>query len=64
MGEDVTETLEVVPRQWKVIQPRFEKGRPGEVHLPGLREDQPAARTLPPGITGLGGAEPAGDDRL
>jgi hypothetical protein len=25
MGEDITETLEVVPRQWKVIQTVREK---------------------------------------
>ncbi|MEI2687313.1 MAG: hypothetical protein V9G14_14585 [Cypionkella sp.] len=38
----MTETLEVVPRQWKVIQTRA-----GEVHLPRLRDDQPAAGAVP-----------------
>ena len=37
MGEDFTETLEVVPRQWKVIQTVREK-----FTCPGLREDLPA----------------------
>ncbi len=36
--------------------------RAGEVHLPGLREDQPAAGAVPPDAARLGGAEPAGDD--
>ena len=34
--------------------------RPREVHLPGLREDLAAARTLPSHSAGLGWAEPAG----
>ena len=33
-----------------------------EVHLPGLREDQPAAGAVPSDAAGLGRAEPAGDD--
>ena len=41
MGEDITETLEVIPRQWKVIQPLFAQDGAREVHLPRLREDQP-----------------------
>ena len=47
MGEDITETLEVIPRQWKVIQPLFAQDGAREVHLPRLREDQPAAGTVP-----------------
>ena len=35
-----------------------------EVHLPGLREDQPAAGAVPCDAAGLGGPEPAGNDRL
>ena len=34
MGEDITETLEVIPRQWKVIQTVREK-------VPGLRPFTP-----------------------
>jgi len=36
--------------------------RPGEVHLPGLREDQPAASPVSPHAKGLGRPQPAGDD--
>jgi hypothetical protein len=36
--------------------------RPGEVHLPGLREDHPAACAVPPDAARLGRPEPAGDD--
>ena len=42
-----SETLEVIPRQWKVIQPLFAQDGAREVHLPRLREDQPAAGTVP-----------------
>ena len=38
--------------------------RAREVHLPGLRADQPAAGAVPPDAAGLGRAEPAGDDPL
>ena len=41
IGEDVTETLELIPRQWKVIQHVREK-----FVLPGLRRDHPAAGAL------------------
>jgi hypothetical protein len=41
MGCDITETLEVIPRQWTVIQPLFAPDRAREVHLQDLREDQP-----------------------
>ena len=50
----VTETLEVIPHRWKVGA--------RDVHLPGLREDQPAAGAVPCDAAGLGGTEPAGDD--
>ena len=36
----------------------------GEVHLPGLREDQPSAGAVPCHRARMGGAEPAGDDRV
>ena len=46
IGEDVTETLEVIPRQWKVIQP-FDKLRSArEVLVPRLREHRPSAGTF------------------
>lgn len=41
LGEDVTETLEVIPRAWKVIQ------TVREVLLPRLREDYAATRAIP-----------------
>jgi transposase len=50
LGEDVTETLEVIPR------------RPGEVHLPGLREDQPGAGAVPRDPARLGRPQLVGDD--
>lgn len=37
---------------------------PREVHLPRLREDQPAARTFPPHPSGLGRPEPSGGHPL
>ena len=36
----------------------------GEVLLPGLRDDQPGAGAVPRDPEGLGGPEPAGDDRV
>ncbi len=57
LGEDVTETLEVIPRRWKVIQHVREK-----VYLPRLREDQPGAGALSREPPLPGRAEPAGDD--
>jgi len=57
LGEDITETLEVIPRQWKVIQHSAR-----EVHLPRLREDQPGAGTVPCHRARLGRPEPVGDD--
>ena len=57
LGEDVTETLEVIPRQWKVIQTRAR-----EVLVPRLRDDQPAAGAVPRHAARLGRPQPAGDD--
>src|SRR3954452_6430799 len=42
LGEDVSETLEVVPRQWKVLQVRS-----GEVHVPVVRGDLASAGAVP-----------------
>ena len=55
LGETVTETLEVIPRQWKVIQHVREK-----MTLPGLREDQRAAGAVPRHAARLGRAAPPG----
>ena len=57
LGEDITETLEVIPRQWKV-----DPDGAGEVLVPGLREDHAAAGALPCDAAGLRGPEPAGHD--
>src|SRR5690606_35490174 len=38
--------------------------RPGEVHVSRLREDQPTARAVSSDAPGLGGSEPARDDRV
>jgi hypothetical protein len=40
------------------------RDRAGEVHLPGLREDQPDASAVPLHPARLGRAEPVGDDRV
>ena len=58
LGEDITETLEVVPRQWKVIQTCAR-----EVLLPRLRGHSPAAGAVPCDPERLGRTQPAGDDR-
>ena len=42
LGEDVTETLEVIPRAME-----GRAARAGEVHLPGLREDYTSAGAVP-----------------
>ncbi len=57
LGEDVTETLEVIPRQWKVIQHVREKFscRDCETHQPG-------AGALPRHRRAAGPAQPAGHD--
>ena len=57
LGEDVTETLEVIPRQME-----GDPACPREVHLPRLREDQPGAGALSCDPARLGRPEPAGDD--
>ena len=49
LGEDVTQTLEIIPR---------------EVLLPRLRDDQPATRALPRHPPRMGWTQPASDDRL
>ncbi len=41
MGCDITETLEVIPRQWKVIQPLF---------APAPLRSRPCARSSPAGL--------------
>src|SRR5438874_11406757 len=57
LGEDISETLEVIPRHWK-----GDPARPREVHLPRLREDQPGAGAIPCAGPGLGRSQPFGDD--
>ena len=57
LGEDITETLEVIPRSWKVVQTVREK-----FTCRGLREDLASPRTVPCDPAGLGGSEPAGHD--
>ena len=52
-----TETLEVVPRQWKVIQTVRER-----FLLPAVRGDQPAAGAVPCHAARLRRPEPARDD--
>jgi transposase len=52
LGEDVTETLEAVPRSWKVIQ----------YVLPRLRDHRPGPRALPCDPPRLGWTQPLGDD--
>ena len=54
LGEDITETLEVIPKSWKVIKHVREL-------LPRLREDQPGAGAIPRDREGLGRTQPAGD---
>ena len=57
IGEDVTETLDVVPRQWFVTEHVREK-----FSCRVLREDHPAAGAVPCDRPRLCRAEPAGDD--
>ena len=57
LGEDITETLEVIPQ---ILE--GDPTRPREVHLPRLREDQPGAGAVPRHRPRLGRAKPAGDD--
>ena len=42
LGEDVTRTLEIA-----AASVESDRDRAGEVHLPGLREDQPGAGAVP-----------------
>jgi transposase len=55
LGEDVTETLEVIPRQWKVIQHVREK-----FSCRDCEKDQRAAGAVPRHAARLGRPEPAG----
>ncbi len=55
IGEDVTETLEVIPRQWKVIQTVREKFSCRDCE----KISQPPFHPTP-----RGRSEPSGDDRL
>ena len=56
LGEDITETLEVIPQSVE-----GDPARPREVHLPRLRAHQPGAGAVPRDCPRLGWAEPAGD---
>jgi transposase len=53
LGEDITETLEVIPRPME-----GDPARPREVYLPRLREDQPGAGAVPCAGPGLGRSQP------
>ena len=57
LGETITETLEVIPRQWK-------GGADGarEVHLPRLRGHHAATSPIPSHRARQSGTEPAGHD--
>jgi transposase len=57
LGEDITETLEVVPRQWKVIQTVRERFSCRE-----CEDDHPAAGALPCDAARLRWPQSAGDD--
>ena len=59
LGEDVTETLEVVPRQWKVIQTVREK-----FSCRDCESVSPGAGPVPCDSSGLGRPQPPGDDRV
>ena len=59
VGEDVTETLEVIPRQWKVIETVREK-----FTCRGCEKLSPARGAVPRGATRLGGSEPARHHRV
>ena len=59
IGEDVTETLEAIPRRWKVIQTVREKFTCRACEKIG----QPPA-PFQPDAAGLGRSQPAGDDRV
>ncbi|WP_342710080.1 hypothetical protein AAFG13_37875 [Bradyrhizobium sp. B124] len=57
LGEDVTETLEEILRRFKLIGDGSRK-----VHLPRLRENQPAARAVPCHTAWLHRSATAGDN--
>ena len=57
LGEDITETLEVIPRSWKVIQTVREK-----FSCRRLRDDRAAASAVPCDAAWLRRTESAGDD--
>jgi transposase len=59
MGEDITETLEVIPRQWKVIQTVREK-----LTCRDCEKISQAPAPFHPISRGWGRPEPAGHDRL
>ena len=59
MGEDITDTLE---RGATAVE--GDPDRPREVHMSRLREDQPAARPVPPDPARLGWSQPIRDDRV
>ena len=59
LGEDVTRTLETQPRQWKVIETVREKFSCRDCET---ISQAPAPFHVDP--EGVGGAEPAGDDRV
>ena len=60
LGEDVTETLEAIPRQWKVIQTVREKFTCRSCG----REDRPATGAVPSDRPRPGRRRPAGDGPL
>lgn len=71
MGEDITETLEVVPRQWKVIQTVREKFTCRACESEGVPAtgsracpNQPGPGAIPPCSPGVGRSQPAGHDHL
>ena len=59
LGEDVTETLEVIPRQWKVIQHVREK-----FSCRDCEKHQPGAGAVPCHPARLGRPQSPGDDRV
>jgi len=61
LGEDVTCTLESIPRQWKVIETVREKFTCRDCEK---IEDQPGAGAVPRDRQGLGWAQPAGHDHV
>jgi transposase len=62
LGETLTETLAVVPRQWGNGAMEADPDRARDVPLPVMRDDHPAAGALPCHSTRPSRAEPVGDD--